>query len=93
LNDYRYEVKRDMNRKHRQKAWWVILASLVLGVVALSVAVCPLSDAGSVIQTPTATEKNPALDTGEGSTSSQGWDWEWQEDQDPSRVGRPTYLR
>ena len=23
----------------------------------------------------------------------KGWDWEWQEDQDPSMVGRPIYLR
>ena len=75
------------------KAFWGTLAFLVLAVVAFGIAVCPLSDAGSVIQTPTATGKNPALDTGEGSTSSQGWDWEWQEDQDPSMVGRPTYLR
>ena len=58
------------------KAFWGTLAFLVLAVVAFGIAVCPLSDAGSVIQTPTATGKNPALDTGEGSTSSQGWDWE-----------------
>jgi len=75
------------------KALWGALAFLVLVVVAFGIAVCPLSDAGSVVQTPTATEKSPAMDTGEGSTSSQGWDWAWQEDQDPSMVGRPTYLR
>ena len=82
-----------MNRTHWQRAWWAILAFLVLAVVAFGIAVCPLSDAGSVARTPTATEKNPAKDTGEGSSSNRGWDWEWQEDQDPSMVGRPTYLR
>ena len=75
------------------KALWGALAVLVLAIIAFGIAACPLSNAGSVVQTPTATEKNPAVDTGGESSSNRGWDWEWQEDQDPSMVGRPTYLR
>jgi len=93
MNDYRYEVKRAMNKQHWQKAWWVILAFLVLAVVTLGIAVCPLSDAKVGVQTPTASEMNPAVEASEESTSDQGWDWEWQEDQDPSMLGRPIYLR
>ena len=73
------------------KPLWGALALLVLAVVAFGIAVCPPSDAGSVVQTPTATAMNPAIVAGEGSASDQ--DWEWQEDQTPSMVGRPTYLR
>jgi hypothetical protein len=82
-----------MNRRHWMKALWETLAFLVLAAVAFGIAVCPLSDANVGVQTPTASEKNPATEAGEGSNSNQGWDWEWQEDQDPSMVGRPIYLR
>ena len=75
------------------KALWGALALLVLAIVAFGISVCPLSDASVVIQTPTGSEKNPGMEAREESTSNQGWDWEWQEDQDPSMVGRPTYLR
>lgn len=82
-----------MHRKHWWKALWGALAFLVLAVVAFGIAVCPLSDAGSVVQTPTASGKNSAIEAGGESTGNQAWDWEWQEDQDPSMVGRPIYLR
>jgi len=75
------------------KALWGTLAFLVLAVVAFGSAVCPSSDASVGVQMPTASEKNPATEAGEGSSSNQGWGWEWQEDQDPSMVGRPIYLR
>jgi hypothetical protein len=75
------------------KALWGALALLVLAVVAFGIAVCPLSDAGSMDQTPTASGKNPAREAGEESIGNPDWDWEWQEDQDPSMVGRPIYLR
>jgi hypothetical protein len=78
-----------MDRLRWLKAGGWALAFLILGVVA----VCPLSDAGTGNQTPTASENNPAMVAGEGSASDQDWDWEWQEDQNPSMVGRPTYLR
>ena len=93
LNDYCSEVKDVMNRKHWMKALWGALAFLVLAVVAFGIAVCPLSDANVGVQTPTASEKNPATEAGEGNSGNRGWDWEWQEEQDPSMVGRPTYLR
>lgn len=82
-----------MNRKHWQRAWWAILAFLVLGVVAVGITVCPLSDAGTGNQTPTASENTPAMVDGEGSASDQDWEWEWQWDIDPTMVGRPIHLR
>jgi hypothetical protein len=82
-----------MNNRHWMKALWGTLALMILTVVAFGIAICPLSDANVGVQTPSATEKAPALEAGEGNASSQGWDWEWREDQDPSMVGRPIYLR
>lgn len=73
-------------------SWWA-LALVGVVVISLWLVRCPDTAASTRVESSIPSQGNAFEDAPNGTAGIPDWDWEWQEDQDPSMVGRPTYLR
>ena len=82
-----------MDRLRWLKVSWWALALVGVVVISLWLVHCPDTVAGTRAESRLPWQGNASEDAPKGAAKIPNWDWEWQEDQDPSMVGRPTYLR
>ena len=82
-----------MDRLRWLKAGGWALALVGVVVLSLWLVQCPDTAASTRVESSLAPQGNSFEGAPKGSAKIPDWDWEWLEDQDPSMVGRPTYLR
>ncbi len=82
-----------MDKLRWLKAGWWALAMVGVLVLAVWLAQCPDTAASTGVESNLAPQGSSLEGESKGSPGIPDWDREWQEEQDPSMVGRPTYLR
>jgi hypothetical protein len=81
----------DNPRWLKVSGWVLALVGVV--VISLWLVQCPDTAASPGVESSLSPQANTFEGAPKASAGIPDWNWEWQEDQDPSMLGRPTYLR